>query len=85
MGLGELLTTEEKIASLQKMKKSLSVAIYPLCVELGIEPESFDYSTYVCPVGNSTTGFINPKFVELEKYSNKLVVLMAKIEELQSA
>jgi hypothetical protein len=85
MGLGELLTTEEKIASLQKMKKSLSMAIYPLCIELGIDPESFDCLTYVSPVGNSTTGFTNPKFAELEKHSSKLVILMAKLKELQSA
>ena len=63
MGLGELLTTEEKIASLQRMKKSLSMAIYALCVELGIDTEAFDYSTYMHPNGNSTTGIINHKFI----------------------
>ena len=85
MALGELLTTEEKIASLQKIKKSLSMGIYALCVELGMEPESFDYLTYVRPDGNSATGVINPKLIELEKHSNKLVSLMAKLEELENA
>lgn len=85
MGLGELLTTEEKIASLQKMKKSLSMATYALCVELGIDTESFDYSTYVRPDGNGMTGFINPKLIELERYSKSLITLMTKLEELESA
>jgi hypothetical protein len=85
MGLGELLTTEEKTASLQRMKKTLSMGIYALCVELGIEPESFDYLTYVHPDGNSVTGFINPKLIQLDKHSKNLVSLIAKLEELENA
>jgi len=85
MGISELLTTEEKIASLQRMKKSLSMAIYALCVELGIDTESFDYSTYVHPNGNSTTGIINPKLIELERHSKNLTTLMVKLGELESA
>lgn len=85
MGLGELLTTEEKIASLQKMKKSLSMGIYALCVELGIDAESFDYSTYVRPDGNGITGFINPKLIELEKHSKNLTTLTEKLEALENA
>lgn len=85
MGIGELLTTEEKIASLQRMKKSLSMAIYALCVELGLDTESFDYSTYVHPNGNSTTGIINPKLIELERHSKNLTTLMVKLGELESA
>ena len=84
MGLGELLTTEEKIASLDKMKQSLSVYVYTLCLELGIDPDSFDYSTYVSPKGGSVTGIINPKLIELEKHSNTLSTMVVKIEELKN-
>lgn len=84
MGLGELLTTEEKIASLQSIKKSLSMAIYSLCVQLGIDSESFDYSTYVHPNGDSVTGVVNPKLVELERHSKNLIIVMNKLEELKN-
>jgi hypothetical protein len=85
MGLGELLTTEEKIVLLDKMKKSVSVHIYTLCLQLGFDPESFEYSTYVCSDGDSTTGFINPRLVELEKHSKNLVSVVEKIEALRNA
>ncbi len=84
MSLGEFLTTEEKIASLQSIKKSLSMAIYSLCVQLGIDSESFDYSTYVHPNGDSVTGVVNPKLVELERHSKNLITVMNKLEELKN-
>ena len=85
MGLGELLTTEEKIASLDKVKKSLSIHIYTLCLQLGIDPDSFEYSTYVCSNGDSTTGVINPRLIELEKHSKNLLSVVNKIEALENA
>lgn len=85
MGLGELLTTEEKIASLEKMKKSISIHIYTLCLQLGIDPESFEYSTYVPQNGNSTTGFIHPRLIELERNSKNLLSVINKIETLKNA
>jgi len=84
MSLGDLLTTEEKIASLQSIKKSLSMAIYSLCVQLGIDSESFDYSTYVHPNGDGVTGVVNPKLVELERHSKNLITVMNKLEELKN-
>jgi hypothetical protein len=85
MGLGELLTTEEKIASLEKIKKSLSLEIYRICFHVGIDPDTFDYTTYVCPDRNVINGYVEQKLKDLEKHSRNLTTVIVKLEALENA
>ena len=80
MDLGQFLTKEEKIASLEQIKRLLSVEIYKICASTGINPDTFDYSTYACPVGN-----VDYRLRELEKHSKNLVSLVSKLEDLKNA
>ena len=80
MDLGQFLTNEEKIASLEHVKRLLSVEIYRICLSNGMNPDTFDYSTYVRPVGN-----FDYRLGELEKHSKNLVSLVSKLEDLKNA
>lgn len=87
MGLGELLTNEQKIVSLEQVKKLLSIEIYKICSSTGINPDTFEYSTYVCPAEsmiNGHNGFVDHRWRELEKHSKNLTSVMAKLEELKN-
>ena len=84
MGLGELLTTEQKIALLEKMKETLSIRIYALYINMGIDPETIGNNTNVF----SDSGIINGKgpaqLKELKKHSNNLMSVIKKLEELKN-
>lgn len=85
MGIGELLTIEEKIISLGKIKSSLSMEIYKMCVHLGVDPDTFDYSTFTCPEGNIIDGRMEIQLPTLERHCKNLVNVISKLEALENA
>ena len=88
MGLSELLTNEQKIASLEHVKKSLSIEIYKICASTGINPDTFEYSTYVCPdqsLTNGYNGYEDYRWRELERHCKNLATAMTKLQALKDA
>jgi hypothetical protein len=81
MGIEQFLTAEDKIASLEKLTKLLSLDIYTLCLRAGIDPDGFDYLSYEAPNG----GLNVPYLKDLENRSKSLAAAEAKLEELRNA
>lgn len=81
MGIEQFLTSEDKIASLEKLAKMLSLEIYTLCFRAGIDPDNFDHSTYEAPLGGLTISYVK----DLETRCKSLAAAESKLEELKNA
>ncbi len=49
MGLGDFLTAEDKVASLQALRGRTFSELYGMCVRVGIDPDLMDYETWTLP------------------------------------
>ena len=84
MGIEQLMTNSEKIQTLTRLKSLLSSEIYSLCIQSGMEPDTFDYSTYASPgQAKATVNILQLQL--LEKQCKKLILVMSKLEGLNNA
>lgn len=81
MGIEQFLTSQDKIASLEKLAKMLSIEIYTLCLRAGIDPDTFDHSTYEAPFGGLNLAYVK----DLEARCKSLVAAENKLIELKNA
>ena len=81
MGIEQFLTSQDKIASLEKLAKMLSIEIYMLCLRAGIDPDTFDHSTYDASFGCPNLAYVT----DLEARCKSLVAAENKLAELNNA
>ena len=81
MGIEQFLTNEDKLSSLEKIKKLIAIEIYSLCLRASIDPDEFDYSTYIPPVNYREIPYLEM----LTKQCNSLKIVEQKIQDISNA
>jgi hypothetical protein len=79
--MSEFNSVEDKISALYEMKKAIAIEVYKLCFRCGLDPDVFDYSSFVAPPGYPPLSFS----VQLEKRCKQMLSIVKKIEELENA
>lgn len=78
--MSEFQNLEEKIAALYKMKKAIAIEVYKLCFRSGLDPDNFDYSSFMAAPNSPLLSFSG----QLEKRCKQMTAVVKKIEELEN-
>lgn len=81
MGIEQFLTNEDKLSSLEKIKKLIAIEIYSLCIRASFDPDDFDYETYYPPVNYREIPYLE----HLTRQCDAMKVVVQKIEQINNA
>ncbi len=79
MGLEQFLTAEDKIASLTDIQSFMYKELYVTCVRAGIDPDTFDYETWVKPEYVMENGHLNPIYEMMAQMCENLMIIDNKL------
>lgn len=78
--MSEFHSVEDKIFALYEMKKAIAIEMYKLCFRCGLDPDNFDYFSFVATPNSPLLSFSG----QLEKRCKQMAAVVKKIEELEN-
>ena len=79
MGLEQFLTEEDKVASLTDIRSFMYKELYAMCIRAGVDPDEFNYETWVQPEITEDNRFMIPIYTMLTQTCRNLKMIDKKL------
>lgn len=79
MPLEDFLTTEDKVAALEALRKRTFSELYTLTVRMNIDPDTFEYETWEAPERTPDNDAIYTNYGMIQRMCESLKIIDSKI------